>query len=51
MRAVFLLREQEGLSYQQIADVMEVPAGTVASQLNRARAELKAYLRLIEQGQ
>jgi len=50
LRAVFLLREQEGLSYQQIADVMEVPPGTVASQLNRARAELKAYLRLIEQG-
>jgi RNA polymerase sigma-70 factor (ECF subfamily) len=51
LRAVFLLREQEGLSYQQIAEVMEIQPGTVASQLNRARAELKAFLRLIEQGQ
>jgi RNA polymerase sigma-70 factor (ECF subfamily) len=51
LRAVFLLREAEGLSYKQIADVLNLPPGTVASQLNRARAELQAFLRLIEQGQ
>ena len=44
LRAVFLLREVDGLSYEQIAEVMDIPSGTVASQLNRARAELRAYL-------
>ena len=44
LRAIFLLRESEGLSYEQIADVLELPAGTVASQLSRARAELRAFL-------
>ncbi len=51
LRAVFLLREVEGLSYKEIADVLDLPPGTVASQLSRARAELQAYLRVIEQGQ
>ncbi len=51
LRAVFLLREVENLSYEEIADVLTIPPGTVASQLSRARAELQAYLRLIEQGQ
>lgn len=44
LRAIFVLREIDGLSYQQIAEVMDVPAGTVASQLSRARAELRAHL-------
>lgn len=44
LRAVFLLREVEGLSYEEIAEVLEIPAGTVASQLNRARAELRDSL-------
>lgn len=43
-RAVLILRYQEGLTYQQIAAVLDCPAGTVASRLNRARAELKAAL-------
>ncbi len=44
LRAVFLLREVEGLSYEEIAEILEIPAGTVASQLNRARSELRNYL-------
>ena len=43
-REVIVLREFEGLSYKQIADVMGVPVGTVMSRLSRARAQLQAAL-------
>jgi RNA polymerase sigma-70 factor, ECF subfamily len=39
-REVLVLREFEGLSYQQIAAVAGVPVGTVMSRLARARARL-----------
>jgi RNA polymerase sigma-70 factor (ECF subfamily) len=44
LRAVVVLREMEGLTYDQIADVLHIPAGTVASRLSRARLELQAKL-------
>jgi len=44
LRSAFLLREVEGLAYGAIADVLEIPAGTVGSRLNRARKELKLLL-------
>ena len=47
-REVIVLREFEGLSYKEIADVMAVPVGTVMSRLSRARAQLHAAL--AEQG-
>jgi RNA polymerase sigma-70 factor (ECF subfamily) len=43
-REVIVLREFEGLSYQDIAGVTGVPIGTVMSRLSRARAELKDRL-------
>jgi RNA polymerase sigma-70 factor (ECF subfamily) len=43
-REVIVLREFEGLSYKQIADVAGVPVGTVMSRLSRARAQLQAAL-------
>jgi RNA polymerase sigma-70 factor (ECF subfamily) len=49
LRTVFLLREAEGLSYAEIARVLGVSTGTIASQLSRARAELQAFLRRVEQ--
>ncbi len=49
LRTVFLLREAEGLTYGQIGAVMGVPEGTVASQLNRARGRLQAFVRRVEQ--
>ena len=43
-REVIVLRELEGLSYQQIATVTEVPIGTVMSRLSRARRQLQKRL-------
>jgi RNA polymerase sigma-70 factor, ECF subfamily len=43
-REVIVLRELEGLSYKQIADVAEVPMGTVMSRLARARKRLQQTL-------
>jgi RNA polymerase sigma-70 factor (ECF subfamily) len=44
-RAVLLLRIQEHLNYDQIAEVLEIPIGTVMSRLNRARQKLKELLK------
>lgn len=43
-REILTLRHQEGLSYKEIADVAQIPPGTVMSRLARARAKLKEYL-------
>jgi RNA polymerase sigma-70 factor (ECF subfamily) len=47
LRAAFVLKEFEGLSYAEIADVMSCSEGTVASRLARARMQLAKYLRSI----
>ena len=44
LRAVVLLKEQRGLSYQEIAEAVGIPEGTVGSRLNRARKELRQEL-------
>jgi RNA polymerase sigma-70 factor (ECF subfamily) len=48
-RAVLVMRDVEGFDYQQMADVLGVPLGTLKSRLFRARLalrdELKAYLK------
>src|SRR3981081_3735597 len=41
-RETFVLREINNLSYREIADVTEVPVGTVMSRLARARAMLRS---------
>jgi RNA polymerase sigma-70 factor (ECF subfamily) len=43
-REIILLREHEDLSYQEIANVMDCPVGTVMSRLARARARLRELL-------
>jgi RNA polymerase sigma-70 factor (ECF subfamily) len=50
LRSIFLLREVEDLSYHEIADVLGIAPGTVASQLSRARTQLQGFLRRVEQG-
>jgi RNA polymerase sigma-70 factor (ECF subfamily) len=44
LREVIVLREIEGLSYKEIAEVTAVPIGTVMSRLSRARKRLQAAL-------
>lgn len=44
LRAVISLKEESGLSYQQIAGALGIPEGTVGSRLNRARRELVRLL-------
>jgi len=43
-REVLVLREMEGLSYRDIAEIMGTEIGTVMSRLSRARAELRRVL-------
>ena len=43
-QAVLVLRVVEGLSYEDIAQALSVPIGTVMSRLSRARADLKSRL-------
>ncbi len=44
LRSIFVLREVERLSYQDIAETTGIPEGTVGSRLNRARRELQQHL-------
>jgi len=46
-REVVVLRELEGLSYAEIAQIASIPIGTVMSRLSRARAELKGTLAVL----
>src|SRR5579864_7846505 len=43
-REALILRELEDCSYKEIAEVMEIPLGTVMSSLARARAQLREAL-------
>ncbi len=40
-RQVVLLADVEGFAYREIADILEIPVGTVMSRLHRARKRLK----------
>jgi RNA polymerase sigma-70 factor, ECF subfamily len=49
---IVLLRDVDGLAYEEIAEILEIPVGSVKSRLHRARLilrdKLKAYLSLGE---
>lgn len=54
-RLVLVLKDIEGMSYEEMAQVLDVPIGTVRSRLHRARLELKVVLEqmsplLLEEG-
>lgn len=48
-RELLVLRELEGLSYQELADVLDIPIGTVMSGLSRARLAFRRILEVAPQ--
>lgn len=44
-RIVIILRELNGLNYEEIAKILKCPVGTVKSRINRAKQELKEILK------
>jgi RNA polymerase sigma-70 factor, ECF subfamily len=44
---VVILRDLEGLSYQEIADLLSIPVGTVKSRINFGKRLLKEKLRTL----
>ena len=50
-RNILILREMEGCCYETIAEVLDVPVGTVRSRLHRARIQLKDELKKSFQAQ
>lgn len=47
-RTVLVLRDLDGMKYEEIADALELPIGTVRSRLHRARLELRSILEKAE---
>ena len=45
LRGVIILKEIEGLSYEEIAAVLDISIGTVKSRISRAREELKELMK------
>lgn len=45
LRTTILLYDMEGLSYEEIAEVLEIPVGTVKSRLFNARMQLRNWLK------
>lgn len=43
-RAALVLKDVEGLDYDEIAEILEVPLGTVKSRIHRARMEMRRLL-------
>ena len=46
-REIVILRDMRDQSYEEIADLLDIPLGTVRSRLHRARMELKERLRSV----
>ena len=44
-KIVIVLRDIQGLSYEDISEIINVPIGTVKSRINRARLQLQVELK------
>jgi len=44
-RSILILREIDGLSYQELSEVLKIPVGTVMSRLYHSRAKMQELLR------
>jgi len=44
-REAVILRDVQGMSYEEIAEILEVNEGTVKSRINRGRAQLQVLLK------
>ena len=44
-RQVVLLRDVDGLSYQEVSEIVNCPVGTVKSRVSRARMKLQQKLK------
>jgi RNA polymerase sigma-70 factor (ECF subfamily) len=49
-RQVLVLRDMEGMDYQEVAEVLGVPVGTVKSRLFRARSAMREKLEKLDMG-
>lgn len=49
-RSILVLREVEGCCYETIAEILDLPIGTVRSRLHRARLQLREELKEVLQG-
>jgi RNA polymerase sigma-70 factor (ECF subfamily) len=45
IRMTVILRDIQGKSYEEIAEIMSLPAGTVKSRINRGRLQLARFLK------
>ena len=43
-RAVLIMKDMDGMKYEDMAEVLDVPIGTIRSRLHRARLELREIL-------
>jgi RNA polymerase sigma-70 factor (ECF subfamily) len=51
LRTAVMMRDIQELSYQEIADRLELPEGTVKSRINRGRTELARQIQILRQQQ
>jgi RNA polymerase sigma-70 factor (ECF subfamily) len=49
-RAILVLREVDGLSYEELAQALEIPKGTVMSRLFHARTKMQEILAVYLEG-
>ena len=47
-RTVLILKDMEGMKYEEMAEILQVPIGTIRSRLHRARLEMREILLNLE---